>query len=192
MRAMGENILVKTETVGDETSGGIFLPDTANKNSLWAEIINVGPEVADDDIAEGSRVMLKPEAGVKCDGFRYVTKDEIIGVDVGGYAMKVLRDHVLVSQLKPEKDSKHIYLPIANDNKKNTNMNDCQLGVVVSVGNGYIAADGKRIPVELRAGDYVAFSGGITAGISIVINGEEYRVLKERDIIMTWTEDENG
>lgn len=189
---MGENILVKTETIDSKTDGGIFLPDAANKNSLWAEIINIGAGVKDVDVAEGCRVMLKPDAGVKCEGFRYVTQDEIMGVDVGGYAMKVLRDHVLVSQLKPEMASKHIYLPVANDNKKNTNMNDCQLGVIVSVGNGYIAADGKRIPVELKAGDYVAFSGGITAGISIVINNEEYRVLKERDIIMTWTEDENG
>ena len=54
-------------------------------------------------------------------------------------------------------------------------------GEVVAVGNGKILENGEIRPLEVKTGDQVLF--GKYAGTEVKIDGEEYLVMKEEDII---------
>ncbi|WP_395373084.1 co-chaperone GroES [Marinicella sp. W31] len=54
-------------------------------------------------------------------------------------------------------------------------------GEVVAVGNGKILENGEVRPLEVKTGDQVLF--GKYAGNEVKVDGEEYLVMKEEDII---------
>jgi len=54
-------------------------------------------------------------------------------------------------------------------------------GTVVAVGTGRVLDNGQRIPVEVKIGDKVIYSK--YGGTEVKIEGEEYIVLQERDIL---------
>jgi chaperonin GroES len=51
----------------------------------------------------------------------------------------------------------------------------------MAVGNGKMGDDGKRIPLELKKDDRVLF--GKYAGTEVKIEGEEYLIMREDDIL---------
>jgi chaperonin GroES len=59
-----------------------------------------------------------------------------------------------------------------------------QKGTVVSVGDGHVSKDGKRLPLTLKAGDKVIFSS--YAGDEISIGEEEYLLLRESDVLAVY------
>jgi chaperonin GroES len=54
-------------------------------------------------------------------------------------------------------------------------------GIVVAVGAGKIQDDGKRTPMDLKADDRVIYSK--YSGTEVKLDGEEYLVLSERDVL---------
>jgi chaperonin GroES len=52
---------------------------------------------------------------------------------------------------------------------------------VVAVGDGTTLPDGKRMPLDVKAGDQVLI--GPFSGTEIVIDGEEHVVLHETDVL---------
>lgn len=85
-----------------------------------------------------------------------------------------LSDRVLVKVLEAEGKTKGgIVLPDTAKEKP-------QEAEVVAVGKGKVQ-DGKDIPLEVKAGDKVLF--GKYSGTEIVVDGEEYLMLKEEDIL---------
>ena len=56
-----------------------------------------------------------------------------------------------------------------------------QEGTVVAVGGGRLLDNGDRAPVDLREGDRVLFAK--YGGTEFKLDGEEYLVLKENDIL---------
>jgi chaperonin GroES len=56
-----------------------------------------------------------------------------------------------------------------------------QIGEVVAVGPGARDDDGDRIPMEVSVGDKVLYSK--FAGTEVKLNGSEYLVLSERDLL---------
>jgi len=56
-----------------------------------------------------------------------------------------------------------------------------QQGTVIAVGNGKVNDDGKRIPLDVKAGDRILF--GKYAGQEITLDGEEYLTMKEDDVL---------
>ena len=58
-------------------------------------------------------------------------------------------------------------------------------GEVISVGPGKMMEDGKRSPMELKAGDRVLF--GKYAGTEIKIDDEEYVIMREEEILAVLT-----
>lgn len=54
-------------------------------------------------------------------------------------------------------------------------------GEVVSVGPGKIMEDGKRSPMDVKAGDRVLF--GKYTGTEIKLDDEEYLIMREDDIL---------
>ena len=56
-----------------------------------------------------------------------------------------------------------------------------QRGKVVAVGSGKIDKDGKRVPLEVKAGDRILF--GKHAGTEIKIDNVEHVFMREDDIL---------
>ena len=56
-----------------------------------------------------------------------------------------------------------------------------QEGKVVAVGNGKVTEDGKKIPLDVKAGDKILF--GKWSGTEVKIDGEDLIIMKESDIL---------
>lgn len=86
-----------------------------------------------------------------------------------------LGDRVVVKPVPREERTKSgILLPDTAKEKP-------QEGEVVAAGNGRVTDDGKRIPMELKAGDHVVYSK--FAGTEFTEDAVEYLILAERDIL---------
>ena len=56
-----------------------------------------------------------------------------------------------------------------------------QEGKVIAVGNGKIGDDGKRIPLDVKAGDKILF--GKYSGSEVKLDDKEYLMLREEDVL---------
>jgi chaperonin GroES len=56
-----------------------------------------------------------------------------------------------------------------------------QRGKVIAVGNGRVNDEGKKIAMEVKAGDQILF--GKYSGSEIKMEGEEYLILREEDVL---------
>jgi chaperonin GroES len=90
--------------------------------------------------------------------------------------LKPLGDRVVIKPRKPEeKTAGGIYLP------ETANKDKPLIGEVLAVGSGKLMEDGKRAPMEVKKGDEVIFSK--YAGTEIKIDGQEYLIMREEDIL---------
>ena len=86
-----------------------------------------------------------------------------------------LGDRVVVKAIEAQEISKGgIILPDTAKEKP-------QEGEIIAVGAGRVTDDGKRIPMELKAGDRVIYSK--YGGTEIKEEGIEYILLRESDIL---------
>lgn len=89
--------------------------------------------------------------------------------------IKPLADRVVVQVLESEEKTKSgIVLPDTAKEKP-------QQGKVKAVGPGRFTDDGKQIPMSVKEGDTVIFAK--YAGTEVKLEGEEYLILKESDIL---------
>ena len=56
-----------------------------------------------------------------------------------------------------------------------------QQGKVIAAGNGKTTDDGKRIPLDVTAGDTILF--GKYSGQEIKLDGEEYLIVREDEVL---------
>jgi chaperonin GroES len=56
-----------------------------------------------------------------------------------------------------------------------------QEGKVVAVGNGKINDDGKRIALDVQAGDRILF--GKYSGSEVTVENDEYIIMREEDVL---------
>jgi len=54
-------------------------------------------------------------------------------------------------------------------------------GKVIAVGNGRVNEDGKKIPLDVKAGDKILF--GKYSGSEVKIDDLEYLIMKEEDVL---------
>ena len=86
-----------------------------------------------------------------------------------------LHDRVLLKRIEEKETVKGgIIIP---DTAKEKPME----GEVISVGPGKMMEDGKRSPVDVKAGDRVLF--GKYAGTEIKIDDKEYVIMREEEIL---------
>ena len=86
-----------------------------------------------------------------------------------------LHDRVVVKRLDPiTKTTGGIIVPDSAADKP-------QEGDVIAVGTGTRDETGKVVPLDVKAGDRIVFSKW--SGTEITVDGQEYLVMKESDII---------
>ena len=91
-----------------------------------------------------------------------------------GKNLKPIGDRVVVKPVPEEVKTKSgIVLPDSAKEKP-------QEGTVVAVGSGTVV-DGHKIPLEVKVGDTVIYSK--YGGTEIKVEGEEFIILSERDIL---------
>jgi len=56
-----------------------------------------------------------------------------------------------------------------------------QQGKVIAAGNGKVNDDGKRIPLDVKAGDLILF--GKYSSQEMKLNGEEYLIMREDEVL---------
>jgi len=89
--------------------------------------------------------------------------------------LRPLHDRVLVTRLEEaEQRQGGIIIPDSAKEKP-------QQAVVHAVGNGKLLETGERVPLEVKPGDRILF--GKYSGSEIKIEGREYLILKEDEIL---------
>jgi chaperonin GroES len=89
--------------------------------------------------------------------------------------VKPLRDRVLVRRL--EEDEQKVGGIIVPDTAKEKP----QKAEIIAVGTGRVLDSGEKVPLTVKAGDQVLV--GKWSGTDIKIDGEEYLILKEDEIL---------
>ena len=92
-------------------------------------------------------------------------------------ALKIrpLHDRILVKRLEEQETVRgSIIIPDSAKEKP-------QEGKVVAVGNGKVGDDGKRTPLDVKAGDKILF--GKYSGSEVKIEDDEYLILREEDVL---------
>jgi len=89
--------------------------------------------------------------------------------------LRPLHDRVLVKRLE-EQETKRGGIIIPDSAKEKP-----QHAEVVAVGNGKLLDDGQRSALDIKAGDKILF--GKYSGSDIRIDGEEYLILREDEIL---------
>lgn len=89
--------------------------------------------------------------------------------------LRPLQDRILVQRVAEETTTKGgIIIPDTAKEKPAE-------GKVIAVGNGKLGDDGKRVPLEIKAGDKILF--GKYSGTEVKIEGEEYLIMREDDVL---------
>ena len=89
--------------------------------------------------------------------------------------LRPLQDRILVQRVKEESTTKGgIIIPDTAKEKPAE-------GKVVSVGNGKVGDDGKRVALEIKKGDKILF--GKYSGTEVKIEGDEYLIMREDDVL---------
>jgi chaperonin GroES len=89
--------------------------------------------------------------------------------------IRPLHDRVIVQRLEEgEQKIGGIIIPDTAKEKP-------QQGKVIAAGQGKAKDDGKRIPMDVKAGDTILF--GKYSGQEIKLDGEEYLIMREDEIL---------
>ena len=89
--------------------------------------------------------------------------------------VRPLHDRIIVQ--RREEGEQHIGGIIIPDTAKEKP----QQGKVIAAGNGKVNDDGKRVALDVKAGDLILF--GKYSGQEIKLDGEEYLIMKEDDVL---------
>jgi chaperonin GroES len=89
--------------------------------------------------------------------------------------LRPLHDRILVKRVEEEEVRRGgIIIPDTAKEKP-------QEGKVIAVGTGKVTDDGKKIPLDVKAGDRILF--GKYSGSEVKIDDEEYLIMKEEDVL---------
>jgi len=89
--------------------------------------------------------------------------------------LRPLHDRILVKRVEEEEVRRGgIIIPDTAKEKP-------QEGKVIAVGTGKVSEDGKKIPMDVKAGDRILF--GKYSGSEVKIDDEEYLILREEDVL---------
>ena len=93
--------------------------------------------------------------------------------------VRPLHDRIIVRRLEEgEQQFGRIIVPDSAKEKP-------QRGTVLSAGSGKTREDGKRVALDVKAGDQILF--GKYSGQEIKLDGDEYLIMKEDDVLAVIT-----
>ena len=89
--------------------------------------------------------------------------------------LRPLHDRIIVRRLEEgEQKSGAIIIPDTAKEKP-------QQGKVIAAGNGKVRDDGKRVPLDVKAGDLILF--GKYTSQEVKLDGTEYLIMREDEVL---------
>ena len=89
--------------------------------------------------------------------------------------LRPLHDRVLIKRFEEKEVVKGgIIIPDTAKEKP-------QEGKVIAVGNGKVNDEGKKVPLDVKAGDKILF--GKYSGSEVKVDDQEYLIMKEEDVL---------
>lgn len=188
IKPLGDRVLVKIKTSEEKTTGGIFLPTTAQSKPQKGEVVavgegrTIGKAKVEISVPAGTQVVYSKYAGTELEfnGVNHLLlkEDDIVGIlstdDIKD--LKPLNDRVLIKVTEAEKETAGgLLLTDASKEKPST-------GMVVATGPGPLDEEGNRKPLSLTPGSTVLYSkyaGSEFKGV----DGTEYIALRASDVI---------
>jgi len=99
-------------------------------------------------------------------------------------ALRPLHDRILVERLEEEEQKVGgIIIPDSAKEKP-------QQGKVIAAGTGKVKDDGKKIPLDVKAGDLILF--GKYSGQEIKLDGDEFLIMREDEVLGVIEGSSNG
>ena len=89
--------------------------------------------------------------------------------------LRPLHDRILVKRLE-ETEDRHGSIIIPDTAKEKP-----QEGKVIAVGTGKVTEEGRKIPLDVKAGDRILF--GKYSGSEVKLDGQEYLTMREEDVL---------
>jgi chaperonin GroES len=90
-------------------------------------------------------------------------------------SFRPLHDRIIVQRLEEgEQKIGGIIIPDTAKEKP-------QQGKVIATGNGKVNDDGKRVPLDVKAGDLILF--GKYTSQEVKLDGEEYLIMREDEVL---------
>jgi len=89
--------------------------------------------------------------------------------------IRPLHDRIVVKR-EEEKEVKKGGIVIPDTAKEKP-----QEGKVIAVGNGKVTEEGKKVPLDVKAGNRILF--GKYSGSEVKIDDEDYLIMKEDDVL---------
>ncbi len=65
IKPLGDRVLLKTEAGEEKTSGGLFIPQTAQEKTQTAQVVAIGDDTETITVQAGDRVMYDKYAGTQ-------------------------------------------------------------------------------------------------------------------------------
>ncbi|MGH7476152.1 MAG: co-chaperone GroES [Longimicrobiales bacterium] len=94
---------------------------------------------------------------------------------VAATKIRPLADRVVVKALEETEQMRGgLYIPDTAKEKP-------QQGEIIAVGDGKLTDEGKRIPLDVKAGDRVLY--GKYSGTEVTVGDEQYLILRESDVL---------
>ena len=88
---------------------------------------------------------------------------------------KPLQDRILVQRLEAVDNVKSgIIIPDTAQEKP-------QEGIVIAIGQGKLLESGKRLPMNIKAGDHIVFA--TYSGSEVNLNDTDYIIMREEDVL---------
>jgi chaperonin GroES len=87
-----------------------------------------------------------------------------------------LHNRIIVKRLEEEGEQKIGGIIVPDSAKEKP-----QRGEVIAVGDGKVNDDGERIPLDVKAGDFVLF--GKYTSQEVKLDGEEYLIMLEDEVL---------
>jgi chaperonin GroES len=89
--------------------------------------------------------------------------------------IRPLHDRILVERIEEQETRKGgIIIPDSAKEKP-------QQGKVIAAGGGKVTDEGKRLPLDVKAGDRILF--GKYSGSEVKLDDKEYLILREEDVL---------
>ncbi len=89
--------------------------------------------------------------------------------------IRPLQDRIIVQRIEEEGTTKGgIIIPDSAKEKPSE-------GLVIAVGKGKVSENGTQVPLDLKKKDRILF--GKYAGTEVTIEGEEYLIMREDDVL---------
>ena len=89
--------------------------------------------------------------------------------------IRPLHDRILVKR-QEEKETRKGGIIIPDSAKEKP-----QEGKVIAVGNGKVTDEGKKVPLDVKAGDKILF--GKYSGSEVKLDDKEYLIMREEDVL---------